>query len=84
MFKSSPTEAYVWQKIKDLLVSCTHPMYLAQGLMTNMKTRDSATTEALSEVLGISEKGGRVSGLLAPECLWPKTNGFPFRSTPRV
>ncbi|KAH8166009.1 hypothetical protein CIB48_g2251 [Xylaria polymorpha] len=72
------------QKIKDLLVSCTHPMYLAQGLMTNMKTRDSATTEALSEVLGISEKGGRVSGLLAPECLWPKTNGFPFRSTPRV
>ncbi|KAI0442940.1 hypothetical protein F4803DRAFT_517362 [Xylaria telfairii] len=72
------------QKIKDLLASCTHPMYLAQGLMTNMKTRDSATTEALSQVLGISEKGGRLSGLFAPECLWPKTNVFAIQSTPGV
>ncbi|KAI0460294.1 hypothetical protein F5B21DRAFT_454006 [Xylaria acuta] len=68
------------QKIKDLLASCTHPMYVAQGLMTNMESRDSATTEALSEILGICEKGSRLSGLFAPECLWPKTSECPSQS----
>ncbi|KAI1746692.1 hypothetical protein F4782DRAFT_544068 [Xylaria castorea] len=72
------------QKIGDLLASCTHPMYVAQGLLTNMKTRDSATTEAFSEVLGIFERGGRLSGCFVPECLWPKTNGLPSRSIAEV
>ncbi|RYC58606.1 hypothetical protein CHU98_g7602 [Xylaria longipes] len=82
-----PWDDVLWrnsQKIKDLLASCTHPMYVAQGLMTNLKSRDSATTEALSEILGICEKGDGLSGLFAPECLWPKTNGFPFQSTAGV
>ncbi|KAI3319972.1 hypothetical protein HD806DRAFT_524990 [Xylariaceae sp. AK1471] len=55
------------QIIKDTLGSCTHPMYVAQGLMTNMQNRDSAATRVLSEVLGISEKGDRQTWLLAPE-----------------
>ncbi|TRX93541.1 hypothetical protein FHL15_005513 [Xylaria flabelliformis] len=66
------------QKVGDLLASCTHPIYVAQGLMTNMKTRDSVATEALSEILSIHERGSRPSSLFVPECLWPKINGFSF------
>ncbi|KAI0551289.1 hypothetical protein F4679DRAFT_147511 [Xylaria curta] len=64
------------QKIGDLLASCTHPMYVAQDMMTNMKTRDSAATEALSEILGIKERGGKSSSLFVPECLLLKMNVF--------
>ena len=45
---------------RDVLASCTHPMYVAQGLMTNIENRDSAVTQALSEILGICEKGGKL------------------------
>ncbi|KAI1738627.1 hypothetical protein F4680DRAFT_424468 [Xylaria scruposa] len=64
------------QHIGDLLASCTHPMYVAQGLMTNMKTRDSVATEALSKISGIQDKGGKPSSLFVLECLWPKMNAF--------
>ncbi|KAI0854754.1 hypothetical protein F4860DRAFT_498463 [Xylaria cubensis] len=64
------------QKVGDLLASCTHPIYVAQGLMTNMKTRDSAATEALSEILGFHEKESKPPSLFVPECLWPKMNCF--------
>ncbi|KAI1109664.1 hypothetical protein F5Y14DRAFT_431811 [Nemania sp. NC0429] len=61
------------RKLADLLVSCTHPMYVAQGLMTNMQNRDSAATTALSRALGIAGGGGRSPRSLVPECFWPKT-----------
>ncbi|KAI0403794.1 hypothetical protein F4802DRAFT_278489 [Xylaria palmicola] len=64
------------ERIKDLLGSCTHPMYVAQGLMTNVRNRDGAATVVLSEVLGIGEEGSGQLGLFAPASLWPKTYNF--------
>ncbi|KAI1812193.1 hypothetical protein GGS20DRAFT_591956 [Poronia punctata] len=58
------------QNLEHLLASCTHPMYVAQGLLTNMETRDSATTEALSEALGMGTlyKRHKRRGVFMPGC----------------
>ncbi|KAI8623004.1 fungal-specific transcription factor domain-containing protein [Xylariaceae sp. FL1651] len=66
------------QTLREALESSIHPVYMAQGLMTNMQNRDSAATRVFSEVLGISKKDDKQSELFAPECLRPEINGFTF------
>ncbi|KAI1174048.1 hypothetical protein F4777DRAFT_599968 [Nemania sp. FL0916] len=57
------------QKLKDVLASCAHPMYIAQALMSNMRTHDSTTADALMEALGLGERGCERSGWLVPDSL---------------
>ncbi|KAJ3579701.1 hypothetical protein NPX13_g860 [Xylaria arbuscula] len=58
--------------IKEPLTSCANPMYVAHGLMENIRTRDSPVTDILSKVLGIPKKDDRQFGLLTPECFRSK------------
>ncbi|KAI1310331.1 hypothetical protein F5Y03DRAFT_36447 [Xylaria venustula] len=57
--------------IKDLLSSCTHPIYVAHGLITGLRNCDSATNDILSETFRFSAPGNRQFGLFPPKYVHP-------------
>ncbi|KAI0966379.1 hypothetical protein F4678DRAFT_300939 [Xylaria arbuscula] len=60
------------QMIKDLLASCTHPIYVAHGLITGQRNCDSAINDILSETFRFSAPGDRQVELFTPKCLRPE------------
>jgi hypothetical protein len=63
----SPTGSIAWtwltntwlprlrQNILRVLQLCTHPLWLAQGLLTNLPNRDWENAQELSRLLGVPE-----------------------------
>ncbi|KAL1838204.1 hypothetical protein VTJ49DRAFT_2931 [Mycothermus thermophilus] len=63
---------YVLGTVQRLLRSCTHPMWLVQGLLTNLPNRDSEKSREFARVLGIPNPAGPdLFGPLVPECMKP-------------
>ncbi|KAK4039725.1 hypothetical protein C8A01DRAFT_36262 [Parachaetomium inaequale] len=76
----------VVQRFKELLTSATHPMYLAQGLLTNLPNRDIDIYQSIARILGMPLVESDPYGPLVPGCTKPGTYGFGFaaRVQPRV
>ena len=66
--------------ISSLLSSCVHPMYLAQGLMSNVVTPDHSITIAFASILGFDWDTKALSGPFGSCIFWPETYGFTFTS----
>ncbi|KAK0389981.1 hypothetical protein NLU13_3554 [Sarocladium strictum] len=64
------------QTIRDAFRSVTHPVFVAQDLLTNLRTRDAEKSQIIGHVLGvtISAKDGYSS--LVPDCVKPQTFGL--------
>jgi hypothetical protein len=81
----SPTGSIAWtwltntwlprlrQNILIVLQLCTHPLWLAQGLLTNLPNRDWENAQELSRLLGVPPNPARAGGFgtLVPESLKP-------------
>ncbi|KAL2119936.1 hypothetical protein VTJ04DRAFT_6897 [Mycothermus thermophilus] len=70
---SRETIAYVVENILRVLQLCTHPLWLAQGLLTNLPNRDWENAQELSRLLGVPPNPARAGGFgtLVPESLKP-------------
>jgi hypothetical protein len=66
------------QTFRELLSSATHPMYVAQALLTNVPNRDIELSQSIARILGVPLVESKPYGPLVPECVKPGTYGFGF------
>ncbi|KAK3326679.1 hypothetical protein B0H66DRAFT_167527 [Apodospora peruviana] len=69
------------QTFRELLSSATHPMYLVQGLLTNLPNRDHKISQSIARIIpGIMPliDESKPYGPLVPACMKPGTYGFGF------
>ncbi|KAH6962399.1 fungal-specific transcription factor domain-containing protein [Ilyonectria sp. MPI-CAGE-AT-0026] len=68
------------QALSNMVMAITHPMYLVQGLMSNLPNRDEDTCHAFATLMNISWEPRSPYGPLVPQCLRPDVQGFTFDS----
>ncbi|KAH6845744.1 hypothetical protein B0I37DRAFT_447587 [Chaetomium sp. MPI-CAGE-AT-0009] len=69
------------QTFRELLSSATHPMYVAQALLTNVPNRDIEISHSIARILGVPLVESEPYGPLVSECVKPGTYGFGFSAT---
>ncbi|KAI1324806.1 hypothetical protein F5Y16DRAFT_379983 [Xylariaceae sp. FL0255] len=60
------------QLLKNVLIHCTHPMYIAKALMTNIQNRDEAAARVLCAFFGVDEEDSRMHPAFMPESMTGK------------
>ncbi|KAK9769005.1 hypothetical protein SCAR479_02249 [Seiridium cardinale] len=66
------------QVVLNLIDQATHPIYLAQNFMSNLKNKDYGLSFAIAQELGIPWDLEQRYGPFVPESLMPETYAFAF------